>query len=188
MKNSNLEVANNINTELLLVNKNNGLSKDYTPKGLDIPNIEFTNESDREERNVAGVVIEPLEKLVQSAKDDGIILLGNSAYRSYKLQRKTYNDIVKAQGAQEADSYVAKPGFSEHQTGLCIDITNEDRYFVKGTTEADWLAENSYRFGFIIRFLEVCIKVREKYTIPILMLSAKVEYIDKIHMDYDWCR
>ncbi|MDY3207118.1 M15 family metallopeptidase, partial [Clostridium baratii] len=41
---------------------------------------------------------------------------------------------------------------SEHQTGLCIDITNRDKYFVKGTKEADWLAENCYKFGFIIRY------------------------------------
>lgn len=146
--------ADNINleTELVLVNNNNGLSADYKPENLSIPNILFTDEATKEEKHVAGIVIQPLEDLVAAAKNDGIILLGNSGYRSYKSQKDTYKNRVKSEGKAQADAYVAKPGFSEHQTGLCIDITNKDRYFVKGTKEADWLEENCYRFGFIIRY------------------------------------
>ena len=138
--------------ELLLVNRKYGLNKNYIPEGLSIPNIPFSNKSEDEEKHVAGIVIKPLEELINTAKGEGIILFGNSGYRSYKSQTVTYNSRVKSQGKQLADAYVAKPGFSEHQTGLCIDITNKDRYFVEGTKEADWLAENCYRFGFIIRY------------------------------------
>lgn len=144
----------NISPELLLVNRVNGLNKDYIPEGLSIPNIDFTDESDNEEKHVAKTIVEPIENLVNSAKEEGIILIGNSAYRSYESQKRTYRNSIKSQGKELADSYVAKPGFSEHQTGLCIDITNEDRYFVQGTREADWLAENCHRFGFIIRYPE----------------------------------
>lgn len=61
---------------------------------------------------------------------------------------------VLSDGKQMADKYVAKAGFSEHQTGLAIDLTNEDRYFVKGTNEAEWLENNCYKYGFIIRYPE----------------------------------
>ncbi|WP_270565429.1 M15 family metallopeptidase [Clostridium beijerinckii] len=138
--------------KILLVNEKHGLSGNYVPEGLSIPNIPFSNGSDDEEKHVAGTVVKPLEELVNAAKKDGIILLGNSGYRSYKSQEDIYENRVISQGKKLADAYVAKPGFSEHQTGLCIDITNKSGYFGKGTKEADWLAKNCYRFGFIIRY------------------------------------
>ncbi|MFR3560233.1 MAG: D-alanyl-D-alanine carboxypeptidase family protein, partial [Paraclostridium sordellii] len=64
-----------------------------------------------------------------------------------------YNRI-KSVGKKEADKYVAKPGKSEHQTGLAIDVTNEDRWFVKSTDEAQWLATNAHKYGFILRYPE----------------------------------
>ncbi|AWI04488.1 M15 family metallopeptidase [Clostridium drakei] len=145
---------NNINasTGLILVNSEYGLDKNYEPKDLTIPSISFASGVNEEERHAAGIIIKPLEELVNTAKAEGIILIGNSGYRSYKSQKNTYSSRVKSEGEKLADAYVAKPGFSEHQTGLCIDITNKDRYFVKGTKEADWLAKNCYRFGFIIRY------------------------------------
>lgn len=155
--NISLNDKNNVvegNDKLILVNSKLGLSGDYIPKGLGVPNIPFSDESEKEEKQVAGIVIKPIENLVNSAREEGIILLGNSGYRSYKSQKNVYKDRIKSQGKELADAYVAKPGFSEHQTGLCIDITNEDKYFVQGTIEADWLAENCYKFGFIIRFPE----------------------------------
>ncbi len=142
----------NTRKELVLVNAEHGLSADYKPEGLTVPNIPFASGADKEEKYVAGVIAKPLEELVNAAKEDGIILLGNSGYRSYKSQQDVYTSRIKTDGKKLADAYVAKPGFSEHQTGLCIDITNKSGNFVKGTKEADWLAENCYRFGFIIRY------------------------------------
>lgn len=142
----------NINTQMILVNGQYGLDKDYKPKKLTIPNISFASGVSKEEKHVAGIIVKPLEDLFNTAKEEGVILLGNSGYRSYKSQNSTYSSRVKSEGKKLADAYVAKPGFSEHQTGLCIDITNEGKYFVKGTKEADWLAENCYKFGFIIRY------------------------------------
>ena len=142
----------NVSTELTLVNAEYGLDKDYEPKKLTIPNISFATGVSREEKHVAGIIVKPLEDLFNAAEREGVILLGNSGYRSYKSQKSTYSGRVVSEGKKLADGYVAKPGFSEHQTGLCIDITNEAKYFVKGTKEADWLAENCYKFGFIIRY------------------------------------
>ncbi|NFI58109.1 D-alanyl-D-alanine carboxypeptidase family protein, partial [Clostridium botulinum] len=150
--NNNDKLINEDNNEIILVNRKNGLDKEYKPENSTIPNIPFTANSSNEEKHVAGIIAKPLEELVNTAKKEGITLLGNSAYRSYKSQKNTYNNRVKTAGKESADAYVAEPGFSEHQTGMCIDITNEDKYFLKGTKEADWLAENCYRFGFIIRY------------------------------------
>lgn len=147
-----VEGNGNVTPERLLVNRENGLNKDYIPEGLSIPNIPFSNKSEDEEKHVAGIIVKPLEELVNRAKEEGLILLGNSGYRSYRSQKNIYKNRIKSQGKELADAYVAKPGFSEHQTGLCIDITNKDRYFVEGTKEADWLGENCYKFGFIIRY------------------------------------
>lgn len=149
---STLENNNKNITELVLVNKQIGLDKNYIPEGLTVPNIDFVSDSDDEEKQVAGIVIKPLEELVNAASNEGITIIGNSAYRSYKSQKKVYNDRVKSEGRESADAYVAKPGFSEHQTGLCIDVTNPSRYFVQGTIEADWIEKNCYKFGFIVRY------------------------------------
>jgi len=142
----------NTRKELALVNIEHGLNEDYKPEGLTMPNIPFATGVNQEEKYVAGIIAKPLEELVHAAKQEGIILLGNSGYRSYKSQKDVYTSRIKSNGKKLADAYVAKPGFSEHQTGLCIDITNKSGNFVKGTKEADWLAENCYRFGFIIRY------------------------------------
>ncbi|WP_315076734.1 M15 family metallopeptidase [uncultured Clostridium sp.] len=150
--NSKDNLINEDNNKIILVNREYGLNKEYKPENLTIPNIPFVDDVSNEEKHVAGIIVEPLEELVNTAQEEGITLLGNSAYRSYKSQKNIYNNRVKTVGKESADAYVAKPGFSEHQTGVCIDITNEDKYFVKGTKEADWLAENCYRFGFVIRY------------------------------------
>lgn len=146
------ESNSNINNTLVLVNRKHGLDKSYIPMDLSIPEIPFADESTNEERHVAGIMKEPLEELINAAKKDGIVLIGNSGYRSYNSQKIVYNNRVKTEGKKSADAYVAKPGFSEHQTGLCIDITNEYRYFVEGTAEAEWLEKNCIKFGFIIRY------------------------------------
>lgn len=148
-----VQAANvNVSPELLLVNGEHCLSEDYTPKGLKIPDIPFSKTAENEEKHVAALIVKPLETLIDTARAEGVILLGNSGYRSYETQENTYNNRVKSQGQKLADEYVAKPGFSEHQTGLCIDITNKRKYFVQGTKEANWLAKNCYRFGFILRY------------------------------------
>lgn len=146
-KNHSNSIAN-----ILLVNKTNGISKDYAPENITKVNIPFVEEATEEEKQMAGVPAKAVEDLVKQAKEEGIQFLGSSAYRSYGTQQETYTKRVKSQGQEKADEYVAKPGHSEHQTGLCIDLTNPDRWFVGSTKEAIWLAENAHKFGFIIRY------------------------------------
>ena len=78
----------------------------------------------------------------------------NSAYRSYERQKTLYNDYVNANGIEWADKWSAKPGFSEHQTGLALDITTSSATFdnFEDTEAYDWLIHNSYKYGFILRY------------------------------------
>ncbi|MEJ3405351.1 D-alanyl-D-alanine carboxypeptidase family protein [Rathayibacter sp. YIM 133350] len=92
-----------------------------------------------------------------ASAEAGLHLASNSAYRSYDSQVSVYNQDVGAHGQDAADQSTARPGFSEHQTGLAIDIGAEsgncslDACFAN-TQEGTWLAQNAYRFGFLLRY------------------------------------
>ena len=88
-----------------------------------------------------------------AAKKDGISLWIQSGYRSYVVQQSLYTRYVNRDGQTKADTYSARPGSSEHQTGLCFDINNPSSSF-NGTKEAKWIDKNAYKYGFIIRYPE----------------------------------
>jgi D-alanyl-D-alanine carboxypeptidase len=96
-----------------------------------------------------------LKEMFADAKALKIILTAGSGYRSYTTQVSTYASEVKNYGQAVADSESARPGFSEHQTGLAIDIDGggcniEDCF--GDTAEGKWAAANAYRYGFILRY------------------------------------
>lgn len=93
-------------------------------------------------------------KMYNDAKEQGYAFKINSAYRSYEKQIKIYQGWVNKDGVKLADTYSARAGFSEHQTGYAFDVrdypfTNDDYSKTKSFT---WVSENSYKYGFIIRF------------------------------------
>ena len=135
--------------DLILVNKQNFLENDYVPENLVRPNIPFLEDCTEEEMQLQKHAAKALERLVNAAKDENITLIGSSGYRSYQTQVEVYNSYCKKKGK----SYTL-PGSSEHQTGLAIDITNSSRCFDKNSKEAKWLADNAYKYGFILRYLE----------------------------------
>ena len=94
-----------------------------------------------------------LEEMFAAAKVDGFNLFVKSGFRSYSTQKSLYNSYVKRDGAAAADRYSARAGHSEHQTGLAFDINKANSSFA-GSPEANWLAENCYKYGFIIRYPE----------------------------------
>lgn len=143
-----------VGSNLILVNKENPLASNYKPNNLVKPNIPFSDSANDEERYMKSESSKAIEELFNSAEKEGIKFLGMSAYRSYDSQKGIYYSRIIAVGKKETDRYVAKPGKSEHQTGLAIDLTNEDRWFVKSTKEAQWLAENAHDYGFILRYPE----------------------------------
>ena len=90
-------------------------------------------------------------KMKEGAKKDGITLSIASGYRSYSYQNKIYNNYCARDGKKEADTYSARPGHSEHQSGLAMDLNKVGNAF-NGTKEAKWLAKNCYKYGFILRY------------------------------------
>lgn len=99
-----------------------------------------------------------LNKMIAEAKQQGFNLVAFSGYRSYEYQTTLYNNYVKRDGQAAADRYSARPGFSEHQTGLAFDIGEvgkEDLWLTEefGETPAGiWLFEHAAEYGFILRF------------------------------------
>lgn len=147
------KVINTVNEDYtILVNKTNVLRSNYTPKNLVKLNIEFLSDTSNEARCMEKKAADSLEDLVATAKKENIILIGSSAYRSYKSQLRILKEETDKKGVDYADKYVAKPGQSEHQSGLAIDVTNRVRCFDKTSKEAQWLANNAYKFGFILRY------------------------------------
>ncbi len=93
------------------------------------------------------------QEMCSAAVNDGIYLFSVSGYRSYDLQNYLYNEFKDQRGTEGADMVSARPGHSEHQSGLAFDVNTTSFAFI-GTPEAQWLAENSCRYGFIIRYPE----------------------------------
>ena len=135
----------------VFVNKEYGLPEDYVPDDLMVPDIRFYGGFSEEKsymRKDAGLA---LEKMFSDAEKEGMILYGISGYRSYEKQQTTYKHWVNVYGQEEADTISARPGHSEHQTGLAFDITSLD-YSYAETEEGIWLKENCAKYGFIIRY------------------------------------
>ncbi len=83
--------------------------------------------------------------------NSGLYLYELSGFRSYTTQKNLYDRYVAADGKAEADTYSARPGHSEHQTGLALDVNSLDDSFAN-TAEGRWLANNAHKYGFIIRY------------------------------------
>ena len=90
-------------------------------------------------------------QMAAAAKADGLNIYIVSGFRSYNFQKNLYNNYVKRDGAAEADTYSARAGHSEHQSGLAADLNSVDNSFAY-TPEAIWLAGNCYKYGFILRY------------------------------------
>lgn len=98
------------------------------------------------------------EEMAAAARVDGFELVAFSGYRSFERQQELYERYVKNDGQEAADRYSARPGHSEHQTGLAFDIgeKNFEEHYAResfGETEAGkWVASNAHKFGFIMRY------------------------------------
>ena len=108
-----------------------------------------------------------------------------SGYRSYWDQKSIYNNYVSRDGQANADTYSARPGHSEHQTGLAFDLNSIDDSF-SNTYEGQWVHDNCYRFGLILRYP----KGKESITGYMYeswhMRYVGVELATKLYNDGDW--
>ena len=100
-----------------------------------------------------------IAQLFEAAANEGLRLYGISGYRSYERQKNIYEQNVAVRGETETSLYSAKPGQSEHQTGLAIDISTPSIHSAltssfETTPEGKWLRENAPSYGFILRYPE----------------------------------
>jgi D-alanyl-D-alanine carboxypeptidase len=143
----------------VVVNKQHPLNpKAYTPANLVVPDIPLRSNITSTEKYVRADMAKALEHMVNDAANQGVHFNLQSGYRSYAFQVTLYNGYVKSQGQSVADRQSARPGFSEHQTGLAADLggTSQPACNVEAcysdTVEGKWLVAHSYQYGFIIRY------------------------------------
>ena len=141
---------------LILVNKNN--KAPAVPLTLVKPDVQPTRETVSENIYMRPEAAAALEDLFEAAAQDGITLYATSGYRSYSTQKAIFERKLERMDEKQANASVAKPGYSEHQTGLAMDIEGET---TKGTglteafgesPEGIWTAEHCAEYGFIIRY------------------------------------
>lgn len=142
---------------LILVNKNHPLPKDYRPYDMCKPKVLFASNDNFEKTLLRKEAAHALEKLFDSALKEDIHLYGISFFRPYFRQASIYKDTVAIKGEDYAALHVAKPGFSEHQSGLSADISSKSVNLLlttkfDQTDEGRWLFNNAHKFGFIIRY------------------------------------
>lgn len=136
--------------ELILVNKYYYLEKDYIPKNLEVIDLNYSTKVIK----LVSVAKKAFEEMATNAKRENLNIIAISGYRSYKYQETIYNNYVEIDGKEKADRYSARPGHSEHQTGLAIDIYNKEKDYndFENTKEFIWMNKNAYKYGFILRF------------------------------------
>ena len=89
--------------------------------------------------------------MCEDAKKDGIIITSESAWRPYFIQWKVYKRLKKKYGIEKTTQICAKPGQSEHQTGLSLDINISNNIY-SGKNNFSWTIKNAYKYGFILRY------------------------------------
>lgn len=142
----------------VVVNKSRPLDPaDYEPAGLGSVPLQMTTRSGL----VRSDVVAAVGRMADAAQAAGVGRIGaNNGYRSYGLQVSTYAAHVRSQGQQDADAGSARPGHSEHQTGLALDVVACDAACggldgFGGTGQSDWVAAHAWEYGFIVRYEDV---------------------------------
>lgn len=142
-----------VNSPTVLVNKNYPLPADYVPGFLVSPYVLSTSDVIQ----VNEIAAADLKEMYETAKENGVTLYLSSGYVSYETQEDLYADRVSLVGEAEASKTFPKAGCSEHQTGLAFDFTDDPAnsstsVSFEETKAGIWLKENSYKYGFILRY------------------------------------
>ena len=124
-------------------------------------------------------------KMNADAKSLGLSLWIASGYRSYWTQNTLYNNYVASDGKEEADTYSARPGYSEHQTGLAFDLNSVEDSFAN-TDEGKWVKDNCYRYGLIIRYPKGKESITGYIYEPWHLRYVGVDLATKLYNDGDW--
>jgi zinc D-Ala-D-Ala carboxypeptidase len=145
------------NSLWVVVNKKRPLPNNYKPGDLVVPDVPLRLGSKAEQMQVRAETATALKEMFAGAKIAGHKLMLGSGFRSYTLQKSFYDGYVAKDGKAAADTYSARPGHSEHQTGWGLDIDRLDQKChlekcLGDLPEAKWLAQNAFKYGFILRY------------------------------------
>lgn len=145
-----MKKATNLNNINILVNKHNYLTEDYVPENLENINSSYALSN----MKMVSEAKNAFENLSKDAAKQNLKVIAMSTYRSYEYQVDLYNRYVKTDGKEAADTYSGRPGNSEHQTGLAVDVYNVKETYTnfEKTKEYTWMQDNAYKYGFILRF------------------------------------
>lgn len=134
----------------VLVNKNNKLNAYYIPSDLEKINLMYATEN----KYMRKIAKEAFERLSYDASKLGYKIIAVSTYRNFEYQDHLFNYYVETKGEEYALNCSAKPGHSEHQTGLAVDVmgSNNDYDEFEKSIEFNWMNENCYKYGFILRY------------------------------------
>jgi len=133
----------------MLVNKHRSLNESFEPNDLTKINKKYAAENNFYASRIA---LNAFIKMFNAAESEGYSLIINSAYRSYSEQEEITELYKNSYGQAYVDKYVAKAGFSEHQTGLAFDIGSRNNKVFIQSKEYEWIQNNAYKYGFIYRF------------------------------------
>lgn len=140
---------------LILVNKFHNLKESYEPEDLEEINSKYFINGNNDVRKLKKEAKEAFEKLSKDSIENGTPVYGQSAYRPYSMQESLYNNAIASSGKDKADMDTARPGHSEHQTGLAIDVSSNKlgNMLDFGKTDSyKWMIDNAYKYGFILRY------------------------------------
>ena len=143
---------------MILINKQNSVTEDFKPADLELTAYRATDRAESNQYMVSAAAI-AFNTLSEAAKEAGYEIVVTTAYRSYGFQKILYDNYVAKDGQEAADTYSARPGTSEHQSGLAADVSSPSVGYkltqdYANAPEGQWLAENCHLYGFIIRFPE----------------------------------
>lgn len=150
-------IVDNPTDRLVLVNKSHSLPSDYIPDDLIAPNVPFPFTQDLPKRYMRKEAAHALEDLFKASEKAGVELYAQSGYRSYDRQEAIFASNAARDGEEAANKYSARPGESEHQTGLTMDVTSPAINFNLNTSfgdteEGKWVKAHAHEYGFIIRY------------------------------------
>ncbi len=147
---TNTKKSPNLNKTTILVNKYFYLDEDYVPKNLEALDENYSVKG----MSLVKEAKDAFEALSLDASLENLTIKAMSTYRSYSYQKNLYTSYVAKDGETVADTYSARPGYSEHQTGLAVDVYNNSSSFTdfENTKEYQWMQENAYKYGFILRY------------------------------------
>ena len=136
----------------VICNKYYQLSNSFTPENLvNVSSGYFVN--DGKEYKLTQNALDAFVKMADAAKKEDLTIKIISGYRTYAYQENLYNKYKANNGQAAADRFSARPGHSEHETGLAIDINDVSQAF-ENTREFVWLQENAHLYGYILRYPE----------------------------------